>query len=118
VLIFRFQMVREEGTSSLARGVGPNVFRAILMNASQLASCVSLVLIFSLGTHVATTGTTFSRQSYSKRNTLTITFSAILLLVSELYVLALYLSYRDDRMFGDAGHCGNDSMLACRRTKG
>lgn len=24
--------------SSLARGVGPNVFRAILMNASQLAS--------------------------------------------------------------------------------
>jgi len=33
-----FRMVREEGTSSLARGVGPNVFRAILMNASQLAS--------------------------------------------------------------------------------
>jgi solute carrier family 25 (mitochondrial dicarboxylate transporter), member 10 len=31
-------MVREEGVSSLARGVGPNVFRAILMNASQLAS--------------------------------------------------------------------------------
>ncbi|KAF9040354.1 mitochondrial carrier [Rhodocollybia butyracea] len=31
-------MVREEGASSLARGVGPNVFRAILMNASQLAS--------------------------------------------------------------------------------
>ncbi|KAJ7744284.1 mitochondrial carrier domain-containing protein [Mycena maculata] len=33
-----FRMVREEGPSSLARGVGPNVFRAILMNASQLAS--------------------------------------------------------------------------------
>ncbi|CAK5274089.1 unnamed protein product [Mycena citricolor] len=33
-----FRMVREEGTSSLMRGVGPNVFRAILMNASQLAS--------------------------------------------------------------------------------
>lgn len=33
-----FRMVREEGASSLARGVGPNVFRAILMNASQLAS--------------------------------------------------------------------------------
>lgn len=33
-----FRMVREEGVSSLARGVGPNVFRAILMNASQLAS--------------------------------------------------------------------------------
>ncbi|KAJ4475477.1 mitochondrial carrier domain-containing protein [Lentinula aciculospora] len=33
-----FRMVREEGTSSLARGVGPNVFRAVLMNASQLAS--------------------------------------------------------------------------------
>jgi dicarboxylate transporter 10 len=31
-------MVREEGVSSLARGVTPNVFRAILMNASQLAS--------------------------------------------------------------------------------
>ncbi|KAF8804904.1 mitochondrial carrier [Phlegmacium glaucopus] len=33
-----YRMVREEGVSSLARGVGPNVFRAILMNASQLAS--------------------------------------------------------------------------------
>ncbi|KAI0314422.1 dicarboxylic acid transporter [Amylostereum chailletii] len=33
-----FRMVREEGASSLARGVGPNVFRAVLMNASQLAS--------------------------------------------------------------------------------
>ncbi|KAK7051986.1 mitochondrial dicarboxylate transporter [Favolaschia claudopus] len=33
-----FRMVREEGPSSLARGVGPNVFRAVLMNASQLAS--------------------------------------------------------------------------------
>jgi len=33
-----FRMVREEGLSSLARGVGPNVFRAVLMNASQLAS--------------------------------------------------------------------------------
>jgi len=31
-------MVKEEGVSSLARGVGPNVVRAILMNASQLAS--------------------------------------------------------------------------------
>jgi len=33
-----FRMVREEGVSSLARGAAPNVFRAILMNASQLAS--------------------------------------------------------------------------------
>jgi len=33
-----FRMIREEGISSLSRGVGPNVFRAILMNASQLAS--------------------------------------------------------------------------------
>ncbi|KAI0666473.1 dicarboxylic acid transporter [Trametes maxima] len=33
-----FRMIREEGWSSLGRGVGPNVFRAILMNASQLAS--------------------------------------------------------------------------------
>ena len=32
------QMVREEGPSSLMRGATPNVFRAILMNASQLAS--------------------------------------------------------------------------------
>ncbi|KAI9450585.1 mitochondrial carrier domain-containing protein [Russula earlei] len=33
-----FRMVREEGVSSLSRGLTPNVFRAILMNASQLAS--------------------------------------------------------------------------------
>ncbi|KIY64066.1 mitochondrial carrier [Cylindrobasidium torrendii FP15055 ss-10] len=33
-----FRMIREEGASSLMRGAGPNVFRAILMNASQLAS--------------------------------------------------------------------------------
>lgn len=33
-------MVKEEGASSLTRGLGPNVFRAILMNASQLASYV------------------------------------------------------------------------------
>lgn len=37
---WHLQMVREEGVSSLGRGVGPNVFRAILMNASQLASLV------------------------------------------------------------------------------
>ncbi|KAJ7802567.1 uncoupling protein 3 [Mycena olivaceomarginata] len=30
-------MVREEGPSSLARSVGPNVFCAILMNTDQLA---------------------------------------------------------------------------------
>ncbi|KAG8221428.1 mitochondrial carrier domain-containing protein [Butyriboletus roseoflavus] len=33
-----FRMVREEGPSSLLRGVGPNVFRSVLMNSSQLAS--------------------------------------------------------------------------------
>ncbi|KAI0635357.1 mitochondrial carrier [Trametes polyzona] len=33
-----YKMVRDEGWSSLGRGVGPNVFRAVLMNASQLAS--------------------------------------------------------------------------------
>ncbi|OSC98886.1 mitochondrial carrier [Trametes coccinea BRFM310] len=33
-----YRMVRDEGWSSLMRGVGPNVFRAVLMNASQLAS--------------------------------------------------------------------------------
>ena len=31
-------MVREEGASSLARGLAPNVVRGVLMNASQLAS--------------------------------------------------------------------------------
>jgi dicarboxylate transporter 10 len=35
---FRAQMVCEEGPSSLTRNVGPNIFRMILMNASQLAS--------------------------------------------------------------------------------
>ena len=34
------QMIREEGPSSLLRGVGPNVIRAVLMNSSQLASYV------------------------------------------------------------------------------
>jgi dicarboxylate transporter 10 len=33
-----YRMLKDEGPSSFARGVGPNVFRAILMNASQLAS--------------------------------------------------------------------------------
>src|SRR6266702_6289050 len=37
-------MVREEGVSSLGRGLGPNVFRAVLMNASQLASYVFIHL--------------------------------------------------------------------------
>jgi len=33
-----YRMIKDEGVSSLARGVVPNVFRAVLMNASQLAS--------------------------------------------------------------------------------
>ncbi|KAI6004458.1 mitochondrial carrier domain-containing protein [Pisolithus orientalis] len=33
-----YRIVREEGASSLMRGVGPNVIRSVLMNASQLAS--------------------------------------------------------------------------------
>ncbi|KAJ7899909.1 mitochondrial carrier domain-containing protein [Mycena leptocephala] len=33
-----FHMIREEGPSSLACSIGPNIFRVILMNASQLAS--------------------------------------------------------------------------------
>ncbi|CAE6440705.1 unnamed protein product [Rhizoctonia solani] len=33
-----YKMIRDEGPSSLARGMAPNVFRSILMNASQLAS--------------------------------------------------------------------------------
>ena len=35
-----FRVVKEEGAASLFRGLGPNVARAILMNASQLATCV------------------------------------------------------------------------------
>jgi len=31
-------MIRDEGAGSLTRGMAPNVVRAILMNASQLAS--------------------------------------------------------------------------------
>ncbi|KAF8823620.1 hypothetical protein HHX47_DHR9000144 [Lentinula edodes] len=43
-----FRMVKKEGPSSLARGVGPNVFRAVLMNASQLARCSFLLFsVFS-----------------------------------------------------------------------
>ena len=38
-----YRMVADEGASSLARGMAPNVFRAILMNASQLASYVFLL---------------------------------------------------------------------------
>ena len=41
-------MVREEGFGSLARGVTPNVFRAILMNASQLASWVFIIYFSTL----------------------------------------------------------------------
>ncbi|KDN46692.1 hypothetical protein RSAG8_04072, partial [Rhizoctonia solani AG-8 WAC10335] len=33
-----YKMIRDEGFSSLARGLTPNVFRSVLMNASQLAS--------------------------------------------------------------------------------
>ncbi|KEP45974.1 dicarboxylate transporter [Rhizoctonia solani 123E] len=33
-----FKMIRDEGVSSLVRGLAPNVFRSVLMNASQLAS--------------------------------------------------------------------------------
>ncbi|QRW07758.1 mitochondrial carrier protein [Ceratobasidium sp. AG-Ba] len=33
-----YKMLRDEGPSSLTRGMAPNVFRSILMNASQLAS--------------------------------------------------------------------------------
>lgn len=33
-----FKMLRTEGTASLARGLGPNIGRAMLMNASQLAT--------------------------------------------------------------------------------
>ncbi|KAI0748898.1 dicarboxylic acid transporter [Fomes fomentarius] len=33
-----YRMIKDEGWASLGRGVGPNVFRAVLMNASQLAS--------------------------------------------------------------------------------
>ncbi|KAK4703850.1 hypothetical protein P7C70_g2364, partial [Phenoliferia sp. Uapishka_3] len=35
-----FRIVKEEGATALFRGVGPNVARAVLMNASQLATYV------------------------------------------------------------------------------
>lgn len=57
-------MVREEGISSLSRGVGPNVFRAILMNASQLASYVEVpARISALESDSCCLGTTFSKQN-------------------------------------------------------
>jgi solute carrier family 25 (mitochondrial dicarboxylate transporter), member 10 len=55
------RMIREEGLSSVWRGVGPNTARAVLANASQLASydyfksiCLSLNMSDSLGTHLCT----------------------------------------------------------------
>ncbi|KNZ46858.1 hypothetical protein VP01_689g2 [Puccinia sorghi] len=43
-LIFEafFRMIREEGFGSLTRGLGPNLSRSILMNASQLATYDSI----------------------------------------------------------------------------
>lgn len=35
------RIVRDEGVPALFRGVEPNVARAVLMNASQLATCVA-----------------------------------------------------------------------------
>lgn len=37
-----FRMIREEGFNSLTRGLGPNLSRSILMNASQLATYDSI----------------------------------------------------------------------------
>ncbi|KAA1123023.1 Mitochondrial dicarboxylate transporter [Puccinia graminis f. sp. tritici] len=37
-----FRMIREEGFGSLTRGLGPNLSRSILMNASQLATYDSI----------------------------------------------------------------------------
>lgn len=34
------QIIRQEGSMSLLRGLGPNVGRAVLMNTSQLATSV------------------------------------------------------------------------------
>ena len=56
-------MVREEGFSSLGRGVGPNVVRAILMNASQLASYVLDYFTLFLSD-------TFDRYDFFKRELL------------------------------------------------
>lgn len=51
------RMVRDEGASSLARGLGPNVSRAIIMNTSQLATCVLFVRYHATGNdcRIATT---------------------------------------------------------------
>ena len=56
-------MVREEGFSSLGRGVGPNVVRAVLMNASQLAS-YAFDLLVSFQANV------FDRYDFFKRELL------------------------------------------------
>lgn len=37
-----FRMMKEEGVGSLTRGLGPNLSRSILMNASQLATYDSI----------------------------------------------------------------------------
>ena len=76
-------MVKEEGASSLARGVVPNVFRAVLMNASQLASWVAFRFLSFLCCIFDTPApdTTISNQSFWRQPTSRITSTAILRLV-------------------------------------
>ena len=75
-------MVKEEGASSLARGVVPNVFRAVLMNASQLASWVAFRFLFLCCiSDTPAPDTTISNQSFWRHPTSRITSTAILRLV-------------------------------------
>jgi dicarboxylate transporter 10 len=39
-----FRIIRDEGPAALMRGLAPNVSRAIIMNVSQLATCVHWTL--------------------------------------------------------------------------
>ncbi|KAJ7900474.1 mitochondrial carrier domain-containing protein [Mycena leptocephala] len=48
VLTWVHRWSAKKALSSLARGIGPNVFHAILMNASQLASLSTLPLVYSI----------------------------------------------------------------------
>jgi len=48
-------MTREEGISSWARGIAPNTARAILMNMSQLARYVRLLLSVLMYCHETNT---------------------------------------------------------------
>ncbi|KAI6102518.1 mitochondrial carrier domain-containing protein [Pisolithus croceorrhizus] len=63
-----FRIVREEGASSLMRGVGPNVIRSVLMNSSQLASYVSCCRAGCIGYIISTNRYDFFKSQLLKTN--------------------------------------------------